>query len=454
MQNKHVPLYFAYIGKIRLNEIIQLYKCQICALVQTVHCAAIEFCLSVLRCRTGTFINFFYLNTHMMARRTWARVVVFSLVFTAIGLAEGNQRPAYAESLAQQIVCKVFTQLNEVSQGVKVPFPPFRPGCGERGGIEVIKHVVGGTASAGDFLIHIKDSSGVDIDESPQPGTEIGRNYGNVPAGLYTISESGGPSGYTATFSGNCSSTGAITVTAGSLSSCTITNTFSGSVAAACSNGSDDDGDGFTDTNDPNCHTDGNPSNAASYDPNQTSESGSLPACWNNVDDDGDGKKDFPVDPGCTSATDTSETDSGGGNGGALQCADGADNDGDGKIDMNDPGCSSALDNDETDPGGGGGGNPQCSDGIDNDGDGKVDAADSACHTDFNADNASSYDGSRTNEAAVPPQVYLRLRRLRLRTSRKINSSSSGTRSARRHSLFKRQSSTIIRVARLIPIGH
>ena len=31
------------------------------------------------------------------------------------------------------------------------------------------------------------------------------------------------------------------------------------------------------------------------------------------------------------------------------QCSDGVDNDGDGKIDMNDPGCSSSTDTDETD---------------------------------------------------------------------------------------------------------
>src|SRR5215212_4394115 len=36
-----------------------------------------------------------------------------------------------------------------------------------------------------------------------------------------------------------------------------------------------------------------------------------------------------------------------------AQCADGLDNDGDGKKDLNDPGCSSSADNDETDPAGG-----------------------------------------------------------------------------------------------------
>jgi Ca2+-binding RTX toxin-like protein len=68
----------------------------------------------------------------------------------------------------------------------------------------------------------------------------------------------------------------------------------------------------------------------------------------------------------------------GGGPGGPQpkkQCADGRDNDGDGKTDRQDPGCASAADNTESpDP-------PpkQCADGEDNDGDGKIDSQDSGC---------------------------------------------------------------------------
>src|SRR5215207_4716837 len=40
----------------------------------------------------------------------------------------------------------------------------------------------------------------------------------------------------------------------------------------------------------------------------------------------------------------------GGGGTPSAACADNQDNDGDGKIDLNDPGCSSSTDNDETDP--------------------------------------------------------------------------------------------------------
>lgn len=66
-------------------------------------------------------------------------------------------------------------------------------------------------------------------------------------------------------------------------------------------------------------------------------------------------------------------------------CNDGIDNDGDGRIDLNDAGCSSSYDSNEynylppvVNP------NPQysyaCSDGIDNDGDGKIDMNDSGCY--------------------------------------------------------------------------
>lgn len=68
-------------------------------------------------------------------------------------------------------------------------------------------------------------------------------------------------------------------------------------------------------------------------------------ACADGLDNDGDGQTDFPADPGCASAGDTSETE-------PLPppaiCADGLDNDGDGLTDFPaDPGCASATDADE-----------------------------------------------------------------------------------------------------------
>lgn len=43
-----------------------------------------------------------------------------------------------------------------------------------------------------------------------------------------------------------------------------------------CSDGIDNDGDTLVDTNDPDCHTDGNPGNGGSYDPGDTNETNSL----------------------------------------------------------------------------------------------------------------------------------------------------------------------------------
>src|SRR5215217_5195700 len=58
----------------------------------------------------------------------------------------------------------------------------------------------------------------------------------------------------------------------------------------------------------------------------------------------------------------------GGGTNPPKQCADGKDNDNDGKTDLQDPGCASATDDTESpDP------QVQCNDGIDNDNDGKID---------------------------------------------------------------------------------
>lgn len=81
-------------------------------------------------------------------------------------------------------------------------------------------------------------------------------------------------------------------------------------------------------------------------------------ACGDGKDNDGDGKIDV-ADPGCSSATDSSEVshDSGCMNAadpfeGARKCSDGIDNDGDGKADFagGDPGCADANDDDEADP--------------------------------------------------------------------------------------------------------
>ena len=183
--------------------------------------------------------------------------------------------------------------------------------------------------------------------------------------------------------------------------------------APACSDGVDNDNDGFADQNDPNCHIDGNPLNADSYDPSKDDESGTLPVCWNGLDDDGDGAIDMD-DADCSQPTDNSEEA-----GGAPQCSDGVDNDNDGAVDADDPQCHTDGDPnnaDSYDPsrnseqeqqsGGGGGTTPQCSNGLDDDNDGFIDADDPACHTDNNGNNPDSYDPNRNTEEGPLPACW------------------------------------------------
>ena len=74
-----------------------------------------------------------------------------------------------------------------------------------------------------------------------------------------------------------------------------------------------------------------------------------------------------------------------------TQCNDGADNDGDGAVDLNDFGCSGADDRDEGTPAEA----TECADGEDNDGDGDVDGVDSACAIPNNREEIASVDRGR-----------------------------------------------------------
>jgi spore coat protein A len=76
--------------------------------------------------------------------------------------------------------------------------------------------------------------------------------------------------------------------------------------------------------------------------------------CADGLDNDGDGRIDHPSDTGCSSATDFLETTP------AYACDNGLDDDGDGFTDVpDDPGCRLPTSTNE---------NPQCQDGVDNDG--------------------------------------------------------------------------------------
>ena len=94
--------------------------------------------------------------------------------------------------------------------------------------------------------------------------------------------------------------------------------------------------------------------------------------CADGADNDGDGVIDYPNDAGCTATNDDDETVPEP----RPQCGDFQDNDFDGRIDYpTDPDCTSAGDDDESSP-------PPCSDGRDNDGDGLIDLDDPGCQGD------------------------------------------------------------------------
>ena len=72
---------------------------------------------------------------------------------------------------------------------------------------------------------------------------------------------------------------------------------FGNKNAARCSDTIDNDGNGFTDQQDSTCHTDGNPNNPNSYDPNKDGEHGSN-TCSDSKDNNGNGVIDG-ADPIC-----------------------------------------------------------------------------------------------------------------------------------------------------------
>ncbi|MBI3241091.1 MAG: DUF11 domain-containing protein [Chloroflexi bacterium] len=93
----------------------------------------------------------------------------------------------------------------------------------------VVKHVIndnGGTAVAADFTMNV---TGVNVNPSSFPGSELPGTTLLLDAGSYSVSESG-PNGYTASFSADC--TGTIAV--GETKTCTVTNDDTASFSADC----------------------------------------------------------------------------------------------------------------------------------------------------------------------------------------------------------------------------
>lgn len=92
--------------------------------------------------------------------------------------------------------------------------------------LHVIKLVVNtsaGTSVSSDFMVQVK-SAGVEVSGSPAPGVVAPGTLYSLPAGTYSVSEVGN-SAYTKIFSGDCDSTGGITLSSGDDKTCTIINT-------------------------------------------------------------------------------------------------------------------------------------------------------------------------------------------------------------------------------------
>jgi hypothetical protein len=134
--------------------------------------------------------------------------------------------------------------------------------------------------------------------------------------------------------------------TAGSESTATAPAAAAPETPPQCSDGVDNDGDGLIDAADPGCHSDGNASNPASYEPTDNDESNGATGV----------------------VTSPSKTTNNGG--GGVKGSTGS----------------------------GGTAKPECSDGIDNDGDNLIDETDPGCHTDGNANNPSSYNPNDDSE--------------------------------------------------------
>jgi uncharacterized repeat protein (TIGR01451 family) len=93
--------------------------------------------------------------------------------------------------------------------------------------LTVIKHVInddGGTAAASDFMLHLKVKNGADVVGSPDQGSETGVLY-TLSSGPYVVSEDTPTNGYAqVAITGDCDSSGEITLQPGENKTCAITN--------------------------------------------------------------------------------------------------------------------------------------------------------------------------------------------------------------------------------------
>src|SRR6266481_3929686 len=125
----------------------------------------------------------------------------------------------YATSTSPTITARVYHgqppgKDGEADSVVSVPLCVHVPPS-TKGSVQVVKVVSGGSAQVSDFSLSVGTAH-----------VTSGAANDFLPA-TYAIIESGGPLGYAGVFSGDCDTTGHVTVAAGSHYTCTLTNTFS-----------------------------------------------------------------------------------------------------------------------------------------------------------------------------------------------------------------------------------
>lgn len=94
------------------------------------------------------------------------------------------------------------------------------------GTLNIIKDVVGGTATSSDFIVSLKLADS-EVGGGPFAGTTTPGTSYSLDAGTYVVSEtSSTTSSYIASYSGACNLTDSITLAVGDDVNCTITNTY------------------------------------------------------------------------------------------------------------------------------------------------------------------------------------------------------------------------------------
>jgi uncharacterized repeat protein (TIGR01451 family) len=156
----------------------------------------------------------------------WVWGIAAAVVLTATSILLGNQRIAQASTLAQQIICLEYSINNNTIGGLVTLDPdqncPSGTSTSTQPVLTVIKNVSGGTAKAGDFTMHV---SGGNVSTSTFAGSTGGTIIA-LDAGNFSVSESGGPSGYAASFSDACDPNGSGTIADGDALTCIVTNTY------------------------------------------------------------------------------------------------------------------------------------------------------------------------------------------------------------------------------------